>query len=184
MIKLRAEAERILPVLNEMKRPATPDEIKAIVGREMPAWGVSAKHAAEYGVTFGSYVDALEGLSAYCIEEGVVRWNSGQRQEDLKSAGFPPRPAQLAMLATEARNELFMAAYRAKLAVQHAEEKAPRVISDEERAQVKAGMADLLRQIGSPKGMPEPVRPTVSPHEMAERLRAASARQDDVGEVI
>lgn len=183
---LRSEAERLLPVLDEMKAPATPDEIKMIVGREMPAWGVSAKHAAEYGVTFGSYVDALEGLSAYCIEEGVVRWNQGQRHDNLKDAGFPPRPAQLAMLAHEVRNELYMAAYRAKLAVTQAEERAPRVISEEERAQVKAGMEKLLREIGAPKGMPKPVRPSISQHEAAARLRAAADRRptDDVGEVI
>src|SRR5215469_5980253 len=67
---LRAECERLLPQLQAAKAPAEREDIIAAVGRAMPAWGVPMKSAAEYGVTFASYADALESLPLWAIEEG------------------------------------------------------------------------------------------------------------------
>lgn len=206
---LRAEAERILPVLESLKAPAQRAEVIAIIMREMPAWGVGSKQAAEFGVTYASYADALEGLSAYLVEEAVVRWNNGQRQGSLKDAGFPPRPAQLAMLAQEARNELYMAAYRAKLALQYVEKEIPRQITEEERKEVGPmfrelaaaprpsfppqppgiTMADWIRKcreegLVNEPGAEPPRAPGQTKAEMAEALRAHAAAEDDPGDVI
>lgn len=202
---LRAETERLLPVLEEMKQPATRDEIIVIITREMPAWGVSTKHAGEYGVTYASYADALEGLSAYAIEEGVVRWNRGEGHRDLAMGGFPPRPAQLSILANDAKRELWMAAYRAKLALKHIEDKGTEWTAERKAAErQKMIEAGYLNADGTPnmslkaRGMPEAPKPSRSPHEVAEELRRtdAQARQggapisrahiepQDVGEVI
>lgn len=205
---LRAEAERLTPVLESLKAPAAREEAIAIIMREMPAWGVGTKQAEEYGVTYASYADALEGLSGYLIEEAVVRWNQGLRQENLKDAGFPPRPAQLAMLAQEAKIELYTAAYRARMALAYVEKELPRQISDEERKDV-GSMFRELAAAPRPKIPPQPpgitladwVRkcreegivedpgtvyraPGQSPTEMAESLRAAAAADDDPGAVI
>lgn len=205
---LRAETERLLPVLEEMKQPASREEIILIIAREMPAWGVSTKHAGEFGVTYASYADALEGLSAYAIEEGVVRWNRGEGHKDLAMGGFPPRPAQLSILANDAKRELWMAAYRAKLALQHIEktwtEWTPERKKAERQKMIEAG---YLNPDGTPnmtghgpKGMPEAARPQRSPQEVAAELRShaqaryggapiskhhtAPAPVDDIGDVI
>lgn len=185
---LRQEALRIVPVLEQMKAPCTREEIVAIIRREMPAWGVGAKTAEDYGVTFASYADALEGHSVYCIEEAVVRWNSGQRVKDLQMGGFPPRPAQLGLLAQEAKTELYMAAYRAKKAVDYVEDKrvewTPERRREERQKAIAAGYLTKDGALQLPPAPPNPLhdaRPGRSPHQVAERLRAMA---DGVGDVI
>lgn len=177
----------MLPVMEQMKAPATRDEIVAIVMREMPAWGVGAKHAAEYGVTYASYADALEGHSVYAVEEAVVRWNSGQRIDDLKMGGFPPRPAQLGLLAQEAKTELYMAAYRCGLALKHIEKKPEVWTPERKRAEREKAIAmGLLTPDGKvnfeikPRSMDAP-RPTRPPSAVAQELRAMA---DDLGDVV
>lgn len=181
--KLRAEAERLLPMLEEMKRPAERDEILLVIGREMPAWGISMKAAATMGVTFASYAEALEGFSLYAVEEAVVRWNAGAKGRlELKDAGFPPRPAQLAVLAQEVRREVYMAKYRAEKAMAYVEEvvdRGPPVDGDTFRK--------LLADLGGAK-KPNPLedtRPRLTPQQVADQLRASAApKSQDVGDVI
>lgn len=189
---LRAETECLLPKLEAAKAPASRDEIIAVVMREMLAWGVPAKHAAEWGVTYASYADALEGLPLYAIEDGVVRWNRAEGHRDLSMGGFPPRPAQLFALANEAKRELFMAAYRAKLALQHVEKQGVEWTPERKRAErAKMIAMGLLTEDGKPafsikaKSMPS-LAPRVSQHEIAERIRAKAspAPYDDVGVVV
>jgi hypothetical protein len=181
---LRAEAERLLPRLEEAKAPASREEIISVVMREMPAWGVSQKHAGEFGVTYASYADALEGLSLYAVEEGVARWNRAEGHEDLKMGGFPPRPAQLFALANEGKRELYMAAYRAKLALEWAEEKVPRQVDPEEAAKVDNDFRALASTLKG-RAMPEATKPRFSQHELAAQLRRSAPRvEDDAGEVL
>lgn len=189
-------------MLEAAKAPATREEIIAVMVREMPAWGVSTKHAGEWGVTYASYADALEGLPLYAVEDGIVRWNRGEGHEDLKMGGFPPRPAQLYALAAEGRRELFMAAYRARLAMEYVEEKLPPPISEEERARNAAAIREMMakprehlppqppgvtavewarqcRENGMVQAGPppsEPTRPRVDQHTMAERIRQSDAQ--------
>lgn len=189
--KLRQEASEIGPILEAAKRQADRDEIITVIMREMPAWGVGQKAAAEWGVTYASYADALEGLSRYAIEEGVVRWNRGEGHTTLGQGGFPPRPAQLAFLAKEAQQELHMAAYRVKKALEYVETKSVEW-TDERRAaeKQKAIEMGILKPDGSlnfeikARSMAElPGRPTVSKHDLADQLRRA-AEATDVGDVI
>lgn len=180
---LRSEAERLLPALEEAKAPASREEIIAVIAREMPAWGVTTKHAAEFGVTYASYADALEGLSLYGIEEGVLRWNRGEGHKDLSMGGYPPRPAQLYALAKLGQGELWMAAYRAKLALEHVEKTAPREISEEERQAVADGLKELAATF-TERWTPQEQRPTKTPHQVAEELRAIAARGEEIGDVL
>lgn len=204
---LRAECERLLPMLESAKTPATREEIIAIMLREMPAWGVSPKHAGEWGVTYASYADALDGLPVYAVEEGVVRWNRAEGHKDLSMGGFPPRPAQLFALANEGKRELYMAAYRAKLAMEYVERQAPPPKSEAELAANAAAIREMMakpqrRLPPQPPGVtmmawaqhcrdndlfeegpPVPLTsiPRRSPHEAAEEIRAhAQARHSGV----
>lgn len=184
--KLRAEAQRLSPVLERLQAPATRDEITSTVMREMPAWGVSTKAAGEWGVTYASYADAMEGLPLYAIEEGIIRWNRGEGMATLAMGGFPPRPAQLYLLANEGLRELRMAAYRCKLAL--GEATAPRVekdrpkVTEDERKKIGEDFRRLAATLGvtGPKTA-APIRPGTSPQQMAEHLRR---RADEVGDVI
>lgn len=182
---LRAEAERLLPVLEAAKAPASEEETLAILVRHAPHYGITAKVAGEWGAFFGSYLDALSGLSAYMIEDAFVRWNRGEGG-DIRTSGFYPKSGQLYLLATAARTELSMAVYRAKRAMEYVEKQAPRKISEEERKRVAAEFAQLAQSMGRGHGMPTEPRPRFTPQQVAQQLRAAApvARADDVGDVI
>ncbi len=183
---LRAEAERLLPVLESLTVQAEREEVIATVMREMPAWGVPLKTAGVMGVTFASYADALEDFSLYAVEEAIARWNSGQAVDNIKDAGFPPRPAQLALLAADVRGEVYMARYRVKLALEYVEKTVPR-ITEAEREERGAQLRDLLGELGA-RRKPNPLedtRPRLTPAQVAEQLRAAApAPKSEVGDVI
>lgn len=182
---LRAECEELLPHLQAAKDPATAEQIMAAIALAMPSWGVPNKSAAEWGVTYASYAKALEGMPLWAVQHGILRWNRGEGHKDLAMGGFPPRPAQLSILANEARRELFMAAYRAELAVKHVEQKVPRQVSDEERQAVRDGLKQLALNFRA-KGMPEAPPPTRSRQEVADALLAMEKRTvtEDVGDVV
>lgn len=184
---LRAEAQRLSPVLEKLLTPATRDEITVTIMREMPAWGVSTKAAGEWGVTYASYADALEGLPLYAIEEGIIRWNRGEGMATLAMGGFPPRPAQLYLLANEGLRELRMASYRCKLATGDAvapkiEKDRPKV-TEEDRKLIGEQFRALAKNLGvtGVQKPPSAFSPRPSPQQMAEQLRA---RADEVGDVI
>ncbi len=163
-----------------------------VVMREMPAWGVGHKAAAEFGVTYASYADALEGLPLYAIEEGVVRWNRAEGHKDLSMGGFPPRPAQLYALATEGKRELYLAAWRAKKALEWVEKQGVEWTPERKRAEREKAIAmGFLNPDGSSvplapaRRFSDAPRPRMTPQQVAAQLRAAAERGgDDVGEVI
>lgn len=207
---LRAEAERMLPVIIRCAQPAEPEEIMAILVREAPHYGVVAKGAREWAALFSSYIAALDGLPAAAIEDAFVRWNRGEGMRDVGMAGWYPKAPQIYMLAEEHKRELIMASYRAKKALEWVEKKAP-VQTDEERAAnsaaIRAMMAKPAQRLPpQPPGVtlaewarhcrennlmqdgaPESIYPSprLSPQEVAANLRASAAPKDhDPGDVI
>lgn len=185
---LRREASEIVAHLESRKRPASRDEIIAQVARHMPAWGVAPKTAEVWGVTYSSYADALAGMPLYAIEQAIIRWNRGDGQKDSAAGGFPPRPAQLFKLADEAKRELHMAAYRAKLVLRdsqgaYGEEWTPERKKAERQKMIDQG---LLTKDGKPnfaiggKGIPSIPRKE-SPQELAAQLRASAGQARSFG---
>lgn len=185
---LRAEAERLLPVLEHAKAPATEEQLLEILVRHAPQYGITAKMAGEWATFFGAYLDALEGLSPYMVEDAFVRWNRGEAPAEQKWKDFYPKSAQLFQLAQKSRYEIAMAAYRAKRAMEHVEKAAPREIPKAEREKVAADFAALAASMGRGKTMPpDPARPKFGQKEMAQRILRAAERAtppDDVGDVI
>jgi hypothetical protein len=182
---LRAETERLLPVLEAMKAPAADEEMMQILIRHAPAYGVHAKNAAEWSMLFGTYLDALAGLPAYAIEDAFLRWNRGEGHADIRMAGFYPKAPQLVILAQAGKAELYTAAWRARRALEYVEKKLPHPISEDERKanseRLKA-LADTLAGGGRSVASAAPA-PGLTRHQMAERIRAA-ATPGDVGDVI
>lgn len=177
--KLREESERQLPMLKAAKAPAERNDILAILVRRAPQYGITEKLAGEWATFFEDYLEALDGLPAYAIEEAFLRWNRGEGHTNLQMASFYPKSAQLYMLAQKAKTELWMAAYRAEKALAHAEQAAKPKPSAEERAQVAAQMRDLAANIG---GKALPTRsPTQSPQQVAAELRASALEARSMG---
>lgn len=189
--KLRAEAEAALPALQSAKSPATVDETLEILVRHAPHYGITQKMAGEWRTFFGAYLDALEGLPAYAVEDAFLRWNRGEGHVNLQMASFYPKAPQLVMLAQKGKAELWMAAYRAEKALNYAEAKAKP--APEVRKEVGAKLGDLLGELKGARKMPDPFRPTLSPQQMAEQIRASASNpsekmdtpsDDDVGDVL
>lgn len=181
---LRAEAERLLPILTRASQPAADEEVLAILVKHAPAYGVHAKSDGEWAALFGSYLEALEGLPAYAVEEGFVRWNRGEGHKDLAMSGFYPRPPQLYQLVQLSRNELGMAKYRAQKALEFVEDRGlewtPERKAAERQKMIDAGYLNPdgtpnMTGLG-PRTMPQDRKPSRSPQEVAEELRRSDAQ--------
>lgn len=172
--KLRAEAERVLPVLQAAKAPAERLDVLEILVRHAPHYGITQKLAGEWGAFFAAYLDALEDLPAYAVEDGFLRWNRGEGHADLKMASFYPKAPQLYMLAQKGKTELWMAAYRAEKALAYADKKSHEAPPPEVRKEVAGNLADLLGELKGARKMPDPFAPRVSPQQMAQQIRSAA----------
>jgi hypothetical protein len=181
---LRAEVEALLPALEAAKEPANKVEFAAIMARQKVVFGLGNWEAAEWTTATRVYYEALEGYSADIIEDAFLRWNRGEGMKDPAMGQFFPKPSQLVALAARSKAELLTAAYRARRAVEHVE-KAPREISAEERAQVAEGLRELARTFRG-RALPTLRKPSISPQEMAERIRAQAPPEpsDDPGIVL
>lgn len=181
---LRAEAERLLPTLAKLREPAEQEEILAVLVRHAPHYGVQAKSGAEWAALFGAYLDALNGLSVYEIEDAFVRWNRGEAG-DLRMVGFYPKSGQLHLLAQKAKHELAMAAYRARLAAEYVEKQLKPPPTPEEKAERGEQLRDLLKDLQRRQGANPLADPTPSRtrEQVSNELRAM-APKDDVGDVL
>lgn len=204
---LRQQAEEMLPMLEAAKAPAEDREILRVLIRHAPTYALPTRPEGEWENFFGVYLDALVGLSVHALEDAFLRWNRGEDMKDPAMGQFFPKPAQLFALAQKAKTEVWMAAYRARKALEHVEKQGaewtPARRAEERKKMIEAGYLNAdgtPNLILAPKVMPEMSRPRVSPQQMAEQLRRtdAQARQggapisrrhieapaDDVGDVL
>lgn len=178
--KLRAECERLLPILERERSPASPAEILMILVRNAPTYGIRAANDGEWAALFQGYVEALNGLPASAIEDAFLRWNRGEGDKNPMMREFYPKPPQLVHLAQDMRAKLFAAAHRARKALEYVDATIPR-ITPEEAKQRRADLQALAAELGSRSRQPMiDVRPSRTPQQMAEELRAAAARVDEV----
>lgn len=178
---LRKEVERALPVIERAKEPAEPEDILGILVRHAPAYGVHAKGPEEWAALFGSYLDALDGLSAYAVEDAFLRWNRGEGHKDLAMSGFYPKPPQLVQLAQAARQELYSACYRGRKALEYDDRPAGVQIPPEDRARMAEEMRALAASMR--REVPVATRPASTPQQAAQRARDA-AHADEVGDIV
>jgi hypothetical protein len=162
--------------------PADPEEILGVLVRHAPAYGVHAKGPEEWAALFGSYLDALDGLSVYAIEDAFLRWNRGEGHKDLAMSGFYPKPPQLFQLAQPAKLALYGAAYRARKALEYEEPRRRADVSQDQRAKIAEEMRALAASMRTGSAMPTAPRPAMTRQQVAESLRTAAL--DEVGDVI
>lgn len=145
---LKREAKAAMPALREAAlRPATRDEIKAIIGQRFALFPQPQRNDGEWAAWWADYFDALEGLTAPAIEAGMAAW---VRSVD---AEFMCKPGKLRDLAQTVPNEnrWARAYYRAERATYVAPLPSPepkrseegRPSREEVRAQVAATLAAL-----------------------------------------
>lgn len=154
---LRAEAEALLPVLEAGLRPATADELMAVLMDESICYDMDAKDHTDAGwaAFWGPYQRGLADMPAMCIREAFVAWTRNHlRGDGSEGVRFYPRPGQIYELANEARIRLAMMRHRVRAALEHrlAAPAAPKTpLTDEQRREFR----ELVGQIGgAPKVMP------------------------------
>lgn len=179
---LRSQAEQMLPVLLAAKVPANDTEVLRILIRHAPTYALTAKSDGEWAEMFGVYLDVLGDFSVHALEDAFVRWNRGEDMKDPHMGQFFPKPAQLVHLATKAKREVWMAAYRAQKALDGVERAAAPKPTVEERKAVGEQLAELANGL-TIKALPDAMKPRLSPHQVAERLRNLG-EEEDVGIVL
>ena len=184
--KLRGELEHILPILEAKAAPLTPEVLAERLARQWVTFSVPDRSAAEWAAMVAPYLDALAPLSADMIDDAFIRWNRSELYPDQPGRhAFFPKPAEIYALAERSRLELAGAAFRAREAAKRIDQKAvaaPTVVdrARNRQALIDAGMMTEDGRVILPevKGVPPASRPTgETPHQMAERLRAAA--EDD-----
>lgn len=182
---LRDEAERMLPELKAAAlAPATPDQIRAIVGQRFALFPQPKRDDGEWAAWWADYYDALEGLTPSAIEAGMAAW---VRSPD---AEFLCKPGKLADLArsTHVPSKWSRAAHRAmkaterdpeKVAAPQGEKLPPKVVVD-----MLAETLEQLQRCGErfapkPKHEPRPrYTPPVDDYGITPEMRALRERQE------
>jgi len=187
---LRAEANAIVAELEAAKEKVDRVDFVRTMGRQKIVFGLGSWSATEWSQALSIYFDALADFSAVAIEEAFSRWHRGEGMSDPGMAQFFPKPAQLVALATKARAEIWVAAHRARQAVEHREAPTPQMIAGDQ-FDVQEGFKKLLEEMQGRSHGWEPSRPTIPQYEMADRIRAHAARtqapeepSDDPGIVL
>lgn len=180
---LKRQAEEMLPALERAKEVAERGEVLRILIQQAPVYALPDKTDAEWEHVFAAYVDALADFSVHAIQDAFRRWNRGEDMKDPAMGQFFPKPAQLVHLAKKARTEVWVAAGRARKALEYVETM-PRQIPPEEKAQVAAGLKELAATF-KPKPLPETMKPLMTREQVADRIRDLdTVPMDDVGIVI
>lgn len=165
----------MLPMVAEFLAPAEPEELISLLIQKGPAFGVNAKGLgdAEWAAYWSDYLETLAPFPIGAVREAFAAWNRCELYPDQPGRhAFYPRAPELFALATKARNHAALIHYRLRRAMEYVE-KAPRVIPKEEAAKVAADLKALAANLKSGATMPEPIRPSRSPQEVAADLRRA-----------
>lgn len=102
---LRGEAAMLLPVLRQAAmRPASPDEIRDIIGSRFATFPQPKRSPAEAAAFWADYFTALDGMTAAQVEAGMVAnvnhpqaeflWRPGPLAEAARSVATPGRWAK------------------------------------------------------------------------------------------
>lgn len=96
---LKAEALKVLPALREEAlKPATEDQIKAIIGQRFALFPQPVRNDSEWASWWADYFDSLSGLTAPAIEAGMAAWVRSMDAE------FMCKPGKLRDLAVNVPN--------------------------------------------------------------------------------
>lgn len=159
---LSGEARMARPALRqEALKPATQDEIRAIIGPRFALFPQPQRTDGEWAAWWAEYFDALEGLTPYAVEAGMAAWVKSPEAE------FMAKPGKLRELATTTPNnnrwaKAHMRAQKAT-AIDEAKTVAPQDRIPPE--QFKAMMADTLAKLEAKQPPParrQHARPTPS----------------------
>jgi len=168
---------------DEALRPATEDQIKAIVSSRFPLFPQPIRNDQEWAAWWADYFDALSGLTAPAIEAGMAAW--------VKSidAEFICKPGKLLDLAknTPNRNRWLQAHDRAREATYEApkHEPAPDAPPRERQSaeEVAAILKDFHKQMNAKeipqaqrKGPPPPSAPLMDGRQMSAEMAALIER--------
>lgn len=161
---LRAECERLEPILAEAMRGASPEGVLALVMQEAGEMGVSADPGA-----FQAYVLALGGCSLESIRDGMARWKAGDGP-NAKFKSIFPQPTQLSIACEKSRMVWSGALSRARKAL----DRAKTMAAPDRKPEDVETIRELLADFRAKSMATAPARPRETPQQLAQRLRDAS----------
>lgn len=184
---LRAEAERVLPVLaDNAKRPAGAGGVGRVIGKRMALFPVNLPEEA-MAEWWSDYFDALADLPESALEAGM--------RAHIKAGGqFMPKPGELRQLALTTENRAVRALERARAAIEWqpprqfdpvaAPQITPRIIRDEPTAEDKARVRQMFADYSSrveaqkkPAENPFKVKANVDERGLTAEMRALLEQQ-------
>lgn len=169
------EARRSLPALQHTATAKAGEEgVKAVIGRRLATYPQPSRTEGEWNAWWADYFDVLSDVALASLEAGMRAYVADPNSE------FMPKPGKLRELAFTAPCRSLQRYYRAKRAVQIADEppaiEGPRVGADE----VKAILADFKAKT-VPADTRKPLLPSIAgkPDEtgITPEMRAVLARQ-------
>lgn len=199
--KLRDEARELQPAIEHELEPAARTDLLPLLIRQAIVFGVPDRRPEAWAELLDVYLQALEGFSVAAVEDGFARWNRGELYPaQPQRHAFFPKPAELVTMAAPHKRDLQMARYRVRKALEHVA-KTGHAWTPERKAAERQKMIEmgLLTADGKPnfqiagKTIPGELRPTRTPQQVAEQLRAAASNEapktdtpaaDDIGDVI
>lgn len=191
---LRAECARVAPILQAPPEPLDPRALMVLFARQAPSLSLPAFDRPDaFGDMGDVYVRTLGHLPIESVEAAFQMWHRGEMYpKEPGRHGFFPKPVELLTLAERHLATMRTAAYRAKVALSHVEksgvEWTPQRKAEERAKSIAAGHLTPDGRVRFPeiKRVVTDVRPSMSQHEVAERLRAKAAHPETrgVGDVL
>lgn len=180
---MRAKAIEVASDLAQRAKAAGDTKVMAVLVEHAPTYGLGNKSSGEYGALFKVYLRSLEPLPLEAIRAAFVDWTRD-------GTGFFPRPEEIFKRAQPHAEKLWMAAYRARKAVEKAERRPMQKTAEEKardrQAAIDAGVIDangnvILNFKSDPNA--RRVGGGETRQEMAARLRRL-AEGESIGEAI
>lgn len=178
---LLGEARAVVVQLGEVARAkAGTDGVKAVIGRRLATYPQPARTDAEAAAWWLDYYDTLADVALASLEAAMRAYVA------LPSSEFMPKPGRLLELSTTTPCRSLQRYYRAKRAIQFAEEAetqrlaGPRV----DPAEVRTMLAEFeAKTVGAVKAKPELPSIAGKPDEggLTPQMRALRARQLGLG---
>ena len=144
-IPQRREVSAMVADCERSLAPAARREIGSAVMRLLADYPADGASAAIEDARSANWIEALEGLPAWAIDEARRRWVRGQVPG--VNPDFAPKPARIRQIATAAMSPVYERRSKLTLLLRAVPDERP--VSDEERARVAEKFRQFQHELGA-----------------------------------
>lgn len=154
--ELLAECGRVVPLLEAMRRDVGEGVVRDVIGERLETFPQPQRNETQWLFWWKDYFETLGHFPRCALEAAMREWVGSDKGQ------FMPKPGQLKALCASTATPEFLALTRAKRALYLAQTQGARIaepLTDEQRAELKATLADVLDGLSPPKARPAPRPP-------------------------